>query len=132
MTMIEKYIGEIRKVLSEFEKIDYAFIFGSVLKKPLPGSDVDILVGAHLEPSGKIDLAMKLELILKRKVDVVPVKEAPCELVLKAFSKGLPVLINNRQKLKEDYFRNFHLYRDGTVLRRLRSLRLKRRYSYGG
>jgi len=130
--MSEEYIKKIREALSKFKRIDYAFIFGSVLKRPLQDSDVDILLGADLNTFEKIDLAMELELILKRKVDVVLVNEASCELVLKAFSKGLPVLINNKQSLKRDYFRNVYLFEDRSSLRELGILRIKRKYSYAG
>jgi len=130
--MIEEYIKKIKEVLLKHKKIDYAFLFGSVLKRTLPESDVDILLGAHLKPFEKIDLAMELELLLKRKVDIVLVNEAPCELVLKALAQGLPVLINNKQSLKRDYFKNVYLYEDRSTLRKLRISRIKKRYSYAG
>lgn len=127
------YTKQINKSLSKYKKkIDYAFLFGSILKKPLPTSDVDLLLGANLSSFEKIDLAMELELILKRKVDVVLTKEASCELVLKAFSKGLPVMINDKQRLKNDYFTNIQLYDDRTTLRNLRLSRVKRKYGYAG
>ena len=127
-----EYIEKIKDVLSEYKSIDYAFLFGSILEKALPESDVDILIGAYLEPSKKADLAMKLALALRRKVDVVLQKEAPCEVVLKAFSKGKPVLVNDKNRLKKDYLRNFYLYEDTNSLRRLRISRIKRRHGYGG
>lgn len=130
--MIEEYIKKTREVLSKSRKIEYAFIFGSFLKRPLKNSDVDILLGADLKPFEQIDLSMELELILKRKVDLVLVKEASCELVLKTFSKGIPVLLNDKQGLKRDYFRNSYLYEDRITLRKLRIERIKRKYSYAG
>ena len=127
---IQEYTRQINQSLTKYkERIDYAFLFGSILKKPLNTSDVDILLGANLNSFEKIDLAMELELILKRKVDVVLAKEAPCELVLKAFSKGLPVMINDKQRLKNDYFKNIHLYEDRNTLRNLRISRIKRKYN---
>jgi predicted nucleotidyltransferase len=130
--MIEDYIKKTRDLLSKSKKIKYAFIFGSFLKRPLKNSDIDILLGADLNPFEQIDLAMELELILKRKIDLVQVKDASCELVLKAFSKGIPVLLNDKQSLKRDYFRNSCLYEDRTTLRKLRISRIKRKYSYAG
>lgn len=111
-------------------KIDYAFLFGSFLKHPMPDSDVDILLGASLDATEKVDLAMELELILKRKVDIVLAAEASCELVLNALSKGLPLVINDRLSLKRDYFKNFHLFDDGTMLRKLRTARIKSKFHY--
>ena len=130
--MIEEYIKKIREILFKFKNIDYAFIFGSFIKRPLPKSDIDILLGATLKPFEKIDLAMELELFLQRKVDIVLVKEAPCELVLKAFSEGLPVLINDKQILKRDYYRNSYLYENRSTLRALRISRIKKKYSHAG
>ncbi len=130
--MIEEFTKAINETLSKYERIDYAYIFGSFLKRPLKNSDIDILLGADLNPFEQIDLAMELELILKRKIDLVQVKDASCELVLKAFSKGIPVLLNDKQSLKRDYFRNSCLYEDRTTLRKLRISRIKRKYSYAG
>jgi predicted nucleotidyltransferase len=130
--MMEGYLKEIKNVLNKFENIDYAFIFGSYIRNPLSESDVDILVGGSLSYSKKLDLALELELILGRKVDLILVEEALPELILNAFCSGVPVLINNKEKLKSDYFKNFYLYEDREGIRRLRILRIKRRYSYGG
>ncbi|MCG2711821.1 MAG: nucleotidyltransferase domain-containing protein [Candidatus Omnitrophica bacterium] len=98
---IVKYDKEIKDTLSGYKNIDYAFLFGSVLGKPLANSDVDILIGGSLDHSERINLAMELELALKRKVDVVLQNEASCEIILKAFSKGKAVLINDKERLKK-------------------------------
>ncbi|MFH1338478.1 MAG: nucleotidyltransferase domain-containing protein [Candidatus Omnitrophota bacterium] len=128
---IKKYIEPAKDVLADFKKIDYAFVFGSSLKKALPESDMDILIGGTLSFSEKADLAAELELILKRKVDLVLAEEAAPALVAKAFSTGLPLLINNKESLKKDYFKNLYRYDDGRNLRNLRIARIKRRYGYG-
>ena len=128
--MIQENIQKVKEILTRYTAIDYAFIFGSFLNKPLRESDVDILLGASLKDSEKLDLAMELELLLKRKIDIVLVKDAPCELVLNAFSKGLPVFIKDRMRLKRDYFRNSYLYDDTITLRQLRIARIKRKYSH--
>lgn len=123
-------IQKINDVLRQYSSIDYAFLFGSCLKHPMDDSDVDILVGASLEPSEKLDLAMKLELILKRKVDIVIAAEASCELILNAFSKGLALIINDKLSLKKDYFQNFRLFDERTSLRMLRMGKIKSKYRY--
>ena len=128
--MLQENIQKIKEILTRYTTIDYAFIFGSILNKPLQESDVDILLGASLSASEKLDLSMELELLLKRKVDIVLVKEASCELVLNAFSKGFPIFIKDKKRLKKDYFRNSYLYDDTITLRQLRIARIKRRYSY--
>ncbi|MBU1087510.1 MAG: nucleotidyltransferase domain-containing protein [Candidatus Omnitrophica bacterium] len=126
------YAKQIKDMLCGYKNIDYVFLFGSILGKPLVNSDVDILIGGHLDHSERTNLAMELELVLKRKVDVVLQNEASCEIILKAFSKGKAVLINDKERLKKDYFRNFYLYDDTSSLRHLRMLRIKRRHSNGG
>ena len=100
--MIQENIQKVREILNRYTTIDYAFIFGSFLNKPLHESDVDILLGASLTASEQLDLSMELELLLKRKVDIVLATDAPCELVLNAFSKGLPIFIKDRVLLKRD------------------------------
>ena len=123
--------NKIKDVLDQCRKVSYAFLFGSALKAMRPESDIDILVKADLTPQERSDLSVDLELILKRKVDIVLAQEAPCELVLKAFSAGVPLLVNNKENLKEDYLKNFYLYDEGTRPRELRRLRIKRMYSSG-
>jgi len=123
-------IQKINEVLRQYSRIDYAFLFGSYLKHPMNDSDVDILLGASLEPSEKLDLAMQLELILRRKVDIVVTAEASCELLLNAFSKGVPLIINDKLSLKKDYFKNFRLFDERTSLRMLRMGKLKSKYCY--
>jgi predicted nucleotidyltransferase len=128
--MIQENIQKVKEILNRYTAIDYAFVFGSVLNKPLRESDVDILLGASLMDAEKLNLAMELELLLKRKIDIVLVEDAPCELVLNAFSKGLPVFIKDKMRLKRDYFRNSYLYDDTVPLRQLRIARIKRKYNH--
>ncbi len=125
-----QYIEKIKTVLVKFKNIDYAFIFGSITKILLPESDIDILIGGELDFSERVDISIELESMLGRKIDVVLARESSPELVLKAFSRGLSVVINNKENLKKDYFRNLYHYEDRENLRRLRIARIKRRYSY--
>ena len=127
---VKENIQKIQEILIRYTKIDYAFLFGSFLKHPLHDSDVDILLGTSGEASEQLDLAMELELVLKRKVDIVLAAEASCEIVLNALSKGFPLVINDKLSLKRDYFKNFHLFDDGTMLRKLRTARIKSKFHY--
>jgi len=127
----KQYISKARKVLVKHKGIDYAFMFGSGTKVLLPGSDIDILIGGQLDFSERTDLALELEIILGRKVDIVLSKEALPELILKAFSSGSPIVVNSKESLKKDYFKNRHFYEDRANLRRLRISRIKRRYNHG-
>lgn len=120
-------LNKIKQTLEQYNGIDYAFIFGSAVKgKLLPSSDIDILIGGDLNFSTRVDIALKLETLLRRRTDIVLAKEAAPELVLTAFSQGKCVLKNSRERVKEDYFRNFYLYEDSAGLRRMRTARIKR------
>lgn len=120
-----------KTLLTKFKSIRYAFLFGSSLKRPLPESDIDILIGGPLTPGERTHLSLELESIFKRKVDIVAVEEAPGELVLKALATGVPLVIKNKRLLTRDYFRNFYECEDSGALRALRLSRVKRRYRNG-
>lgn len=122
-----KNIDKVKKILENNHNVKYAFLFGSIIKTPLPESDVDILIGGELDFSERTDLGLEIELILKRKVDIVLVNQAAPELVLKAFSLGIALCAREKKELKEDYFKNLRLSEDGKNLQRLKILRLKRR-----
>lgn len=124
-------VGKIRKIIKQHRSINYAFIFGSSLTNLLPESDIDILIGGRLSFIEKTNISAELESIFKRKVDMVLAKEACPEIIMKALSRGVPVIINNKDEFKRDYFYNFHLYEDRENLRRLRISRIKRRYRHG-
>jgi predicted nucleotidyltransferase len=125
---VNQYIDEIKAVLAPVEGLDYAYLFGSALNRLLPNSDIDILVGGDLDFGRKTRLSMDLSLLLKRNVDIVLAKEAPCELILKALSRGRPILVHKRKSLREDYFSNYFLYDANTSLRNIRLERIKRIY----
>lgn len=44
-----KNIDKVKEILENIPRVKYAFLFGSILKKPLPGSDADILIGGELD-----------------------------------------------------------------------------------
>ena len=71
MVKIERYIEDFKRVFAETDSVSYAFIFGSSVKALRPGGDVDILVGERLSFDEKVDLGMKLESVVKRKVDIL-------------------------------------------------------------
>ena len=125
-----KNIDKVKEILKKNRSVKYAFLFGSIIKKPSPCSDVDILIGGELDFSERTDLALELELILKRKVDIVLVNQAAPELVLKAFSLGIVLCTREKEERKEDYFRNLRLSEDGQNLQRLKISRIKRRYEH--
>jgi predicted nucleotidyltransferase len=119
---------EIKEILSEIEGIDYAYLFGSALKRLLPDSDIDILLGGDFDFDRRTSLAMELALRLKRNVDLVLAKEASYELILNALSQGRPIVINNRDFLKRDYFKSYFLFDANTPLREIRRHRVKEKY----
>ena len=127
----QDFLNKIKRIFSRSRKIEYVFLFGSSLKKLTPESDVDFLIGGDLSFSERADLTMKLALALKRNVDIVLSHEAPCELVMNALSRGMPMVVNQKEKLKEDYFKKYYLFEQNRGLRECRTERVKRRYKNG-
>lgn len=124
----DSILVEIKEILSEIGGIDYAYLFGSVLKSLLPDSDIDILLGGDFDFDRKTALTMELALRLKRNVDLVLAREASYELVLNALSHGRPIVINNRDSLKRDYLKSYFLFDANTPLREIRRHRVKEKY----
>ena len=127
----ETEIEKIRSLISGRSGIAYTILFGSALKRLLAHSDIDLMVGGELSPVEKADLSMELALKLGRPIDVVPTKEATCDVVLRAFSSGIPILVRDRERMKEDYIRNYRLCDQKDQLKRIRLERLKRVYGNG-
>jgi predicted nucleotidyltransferase len=131
MTIPGETIEKIEQELGRAESIDYAFLFGSALRRLLPESDIDILIGGTIDFDGKMLLTVKLSTLLKRHVDLVVTREARCELVIEAMSKGRLIFVKDRDSLKRDYLRNWRRLDDNTGLRRMRIERIKQQYVYG-
>ena len=129
--LTETEIEKIKSVISSRGRIDYAILFGSALKHLLAHSDIDLLIGGDLDPKRKTDLSMALALELHRHIDIVLTKEARCDLVLRAFSSGIPLVVRNKRKVKEDYFNHYRLCDQEHLLKRVRLERLKRVYGNG-
>lgn len=120
-----------RKIFARASRVDYAFIFGSVLKRPGPQSDIDFLVGGKLGFADKAELSYQLAMELKKEIDIVLVEETSCELAMKAFSQGKKIVAPRPQALKKDYFRNYCLFEQTSGLRDLKLDHLRRRYGNG-
>ena len=125
------YVSKIQTFLSRQKSIDYAVVFGSVLRRMRIDSDVDVLIQGRVNHSQRVKLGLELEKLLHRPVDVVLVDEASCELVLEALKTGRIVVRRNYERLKKDYLKNFYLYDDTTNLRRLREERVRREFVRG-
>lgn len=120
-----------KRIFKRNAKINYAFVFGSALKRLRKDSDIDFLIGGRLNFFERATLAAKLALGLKRNVDIVLTHQAPCELVMGALSHGLPVVINRKERIKEDYFRNYNILEQNRRLRGLRAERAKKGFGHG-
>jgi predicted nucleotidyltransferase len=127
----EVEIDKIRSVISSRGGVAYAILFGSALKRLLAHSDIDLMVGGELGPVEKADLLMELAIELGRPIDILSPKEALCDVVLRAFSSGIPILVRNRKQVKEDYLNNYRLCDQRDSLKRIRLERLKRVYGNG-
>ena len=124
-------IDKIKSLVSGEERIAYAILFGSARKHLLAHSDIDLLIGGDLGQSQKRDLSMALTLELHRSIDIVLTNEARCEVVLRAFSSGIPLIVRDKEKVKGDYFNHYRLCDQGDPLKRIRLERLKRVYGNG-
>jgi predicted nucleotidyltransferase len=127
----EVEIEKIRSAVSGRRGIAYAILFGSALKRLLAHSDIDLMVEGELSPVEKADLLMELAIQLGRQIDLVSPKEALCDVVLRAFCSGIPILVRDRERLKEDYLKNYRLCDQRDSLKRIRLERLKRVYGNG-
>jgi predicted nucleotidyltransferase len=127
----EHEVEKIRAVLSNKPNVRYAVLFGSALGRLLPHSDIDLLVGGDLTSAEMTDLSMDLALALRRQVDIVLSEKGRCEVVLNALCSGVPVIVRDKARIREDYFRNFRLCDDAAPLRKIRRERLKRVYGNG-
>jgi len=126
-TEIEKIIS----VVSNRREVAYTILFGSALKHLLAHSDIDLLIGGDLDTGQKTDLSAALALELRRPIDIVLTKEAQCDLVLRAFSSGIPLAVRDKERVKEDYFNCYRLCDQERPLKRARIERLKRVYGNG-
>jgi predicted nucleotidyltransferase len=124
-------VEKIRSVVSSRRGVAYAILFGSALKRLLAHSDIDLMVGGELSSAEKADLLMELAVELRRSIDIISPKEAQCDVVLRAFSSGIPILVRDRERIKEDYLKNYCLHDQRDPLRRIRLERLKRVYGNG-
>ena len=127
----ETEIEKIRSVVSSRREVAYAILFGSALKRLLAHSDVDLMVAGKLSPAEKADLLMELAIQVGRRIDLISPEEALCDVVLRAFSSGIPILVRDRERVKEDYLRNYRLCDQKEPLKRIRLARLKRVYGNG-
>ena len=131
-TPVQKEIIDIiDQTLRPVGSIEYAFLFGSALRRLLRESDIDILVGGEIDFDTKLVLTAGLSTRLKRNVDLVQASEARCELVLKAMSEGILIFVKYGEKLKQDYLRNWRSFDDSTGLRRIRIERIRQQYANG-
>jgi predicted nucleotidyltransferase len=127
----ETEIEKIRSIVSRRKGVVYAILFGSALKRLLSHSDIDLMIGGELSPVEKADLLAELAIELRRDIDILFPKEAPCEVVLRAFSSGNPILVRDKDRVKEDYFENYRICDQRDPLKRIRLERLRRVYGNG-
>lgn len=127
----EIVIQRIKSVVLQRKEISYAILFGSAMKRLLAHSDVDLLVGGDLDREMKTDLLVALALQVHRPIDIVLTKESQCDVVLKAFSSGVLLVVQDRRRMKEDYFEHYRRCDEARSLRMTKLERLKRVYRNG-
>jgi predicted nucleotidyltransferase len=123
----------IRTFFQNKRDINYVILFGSAVrtKHLRKESDIDLLVGGELDFKRRVDAALSLEQKIGRKVDIVCTPQSSCEVALEAFAKGLPLVVRNRARLKEDYFKKLYEYEDNIPLMRIRREKVKRDLAHG-
>jgi predicted nucleotidyltransferase len=121
----------ITDVLLPVESIQYSFLFGSALSQLLPQSDIDVLIGGQITADQRMDIAIALSIRLKRTVDLVLVRDAHCDIVMKAMSEGLLVFVKDNESLKQDYITIWRQFDDSAELRRIKIDRIKLQYCHG-
>jgi predicted nucleotidyltransferase len=89
----ETDIDKIRSAVFSRKGAAYVILFGSATRRLLSHSDVDLMIGGELSPVEKADLSMELAVELGRQVDIISPEEAPYDVVSRAFSSGIPVLV---------------------------------------
>ncbi len=129
--LAEAEIDKIKSVIYNKSEIAYVYLFGSARHRLLSHSDIDLMIGGELSPDERADLSMRLSLELGRQIDLVFSGEARSEVLLRALSSGIPILVRDRERVKDDYFKNFHLNDQATPLKRIRLERLKKVYRNG-
>ena len=91
----EAEVEKIRTLISRKEGIAYAVLFGSALRHLLAHSDIDLLIGGKLDAAEKADLSMELTVEMGRQIDILSPEETRCEVVLRALSSGVPILVRD-------------------------------------
>jgi len=127
----EAEIEKIRFIVSRRKGVAYAILFGSALKHLLSHSDIDLMIGGELSSAEKADLLAELAIELRRDIDILSPKEALCEVVLRAFASGNPILVRDKDRIKEDYLKNYRICDQRDPLKRIRLERLRRVYGNG-
>lgn len=129
--MIKVSYHNIRAHFQRHKHLDYVIIFGSAVKQLKADSDIDLLVAGPFSPTQKTAAAMALEEQIGRKIDIIHIKEAGVDLALEAFAKGKLLVLNNMNRLKQDYFQKRREDEDNIPLRRIRAAKLRRELARG-
>jgi predicted nucleotidyltransferase len=110
-------MDDLRQVLDEDPRIDYALVFGSSARGTAhAGSDLDIAVGlSSRERIGALeigDLIARLERAAGRPVDIVLLDEAPPAVAYRVFRDGRVLVEKNHRALVERKVRAILEYLD--------------------
>jgi uncharacterized protein len=92
---VEGLAAELREVLARDERVDCAWLFGSVARNeagPLSDVDVAVLLSPSIAPESRLEIAAALWENLERRcprVDLVILEEAPPALRHRVFRDGI-------------------------------------------
>ncbi|MEM5802081.1 MAG: nucleotidyltransferase domain-containing protein [Candidatus Aenigmatarchaeota archaeon] len=84
--MLEK----IKKILEKERKIIFAYLFGSFLKYPKYSQDLDIgiFVKGKVKLNYELELALKIEKVVNKSVDVIILNDKPLIVVSEVLRNG--------------------------------------------
>jgi predicted nucleotidyltransferase len=115
----QEIIDKIREIISRFDDVDIAYIFGSFLERDKFGDiDVAVVLSKKLDPYGRFKFAMKIARELEKGVkprfefDVKILNYSPVEFQREVLKKGKVVFLRNENRRIEYEFEIISKYLD--------------------
>jgi len=131
MSYADEVIQGLKSIFEGFPEIPYACLFGSTLISNRPEGDIDILVGGHLDSDRRFYLMELIERRFNKKADIVVMDTRANEVCRKAFTKGKPIIVRDRDFFKRDALSTIWAYEDNWLVRKLREERVKKAFQNG-
>ncbi len=115
----QEIIEKIREIISRFDDLDIAYIFGSFLERDKFGDiDVAVVISKKLDPYGRFKFAMKMARELEKGInprfefDVKILNYSPVEFQHEVLKKGRVVFLRDETRRIEYEFEIISTYLD--------------------